>query len=137
MGDLNARIGSAIHETDRYGQYGEPADDSKSVKKAEQILLRALEDHNLYALNSRQQPTLPDDNYTFVTSTCKSILDYALVTDQLYRAGATGTVLDADKWSIADSPHIVVGVAVPLRLYCYAATNQPNAEPSTNGGRTC
>jgi hypothetical protein len=41
-----------------------------------------------------------------------------LVTDQLYRAGATGTVLDADKWSIADSPHRVVGVAVPLRLYC-------------------
>jgi exonuclease III len=34
LGDLNARIGSATHDTDRYGQYGEPADDSKSVNRA-------------------------------------------------------------------------------------------------------
>ena len=116
LGDLNARIGSAETDGDRIGRHGEPADDDKSVNRAGRKLLQALDDHDLYVLNSRQPPVQPDDNYTFVTTATKSILDYAIVTDHLYHAGSVGTVLDPDKWSIGDSPHRVLGMAVPLRL---------------------
>jgi exonuclease III len=99
LGDLDARLPPAEGPDSRHRRYGEQAADVRldaGAWKAGSRLQRVMEQCELHSLAGRSAPASADDVYTYVTqegtpqAKC-SILDYAVVSEQLLEALAAAT----------------------------------------------
>jgi exonuclease III len=110
LGDFNARIGCASTDAHHWGRFGDPEGPNTAGKHMQQLLTQM----SMYTLTDRCVQVYPLQNYSYITTqgtetvqVCKSVVDYIVATETMYRAQAVGGVQQGG-WEIAGSSHRVL-----------------------------
>jgi hypothetical protein len=128
LGDFNARVGCAVAQGERVGQFGETTCNTNGA-----LLKRFLDDADLYAANGRIQQAQPQ--YTYVhagpegTPPCHSIVDYVLLPRSLAFTQEDTPACElhaAEEWAISQTDHVLLWTVLP----CSRPVARAHARPA-------